>query len=266
MRLKDRVAIVTGAGTGIGKAISSVFAAEGAAVVLAGRNSSTLESAVQQIIADGGKAVAIPTNISKEDQVLNLTAQAIKEFGRIDILVNNSAHMPPLDVDVVNMPQGYWNDLLAVNLTGSMMCTREVLKTMIPQKAGSIISISSIAGTTGDPSHSAYSASKWGIIGFTASLAIEVGRHNIRANCISPAGTATEGFEEGMRMLAKQKGMSYEEFMGKMIQHYAMRRVAQPVEIAKAALFLASDDSSAVTGQNLIVSCGFHMIHPAQVV
>lgn len=266
MRLRDKVAIVTGAGTGIGKAISSVFAAEGAAVVLAGRNPSTLKAAAEQIMSEGGKAVAVPTDISKEDQVRNLAAQTIGEFGRIDILVNNSAHMPPLDVNVVNMQQDYWNDLLAVNLTGSMMCTREVLKIMIPQKAGSIVSVSSIAGTTGDPFHSAYSASKWGIIGFTASLAIEVGRHNIRANCISPAATATEGFEEGMRMLAKQKGMPYEEFMGKMTQSYALGRIAKPVEVAKAALFLASDDASAVTGQNLIVSCGFHMIHPAMIV
>jgi len=266
MRLKERVAIVSGAGTGIGKAISSVFAAEGAAVVLAGRNPSRLETAARRIISDGGKATAVPTDISKEDQVRNLISQAIREFGRVDILVNNSAHMPPLDVDVVDMPQGYWNDLMAVNLTGTMMCTREVLKIMIPQRTGSIVCISSIAGTTGDPSHSAYSASKWGIIGFTASLAVEVGRHNIRANCISPAGTATEGFEEGMRMLAKQKGMSYEEFMRKMTQHYAMGRIAQPVEVAKAALFLASDDASAITGQNLIVSCGFHMIHPSMIV
>lgn len=266
MRLKDKVAIVTGAGTGIGKAIASVFASEGAAVVLAGRNASTLALVVRQITSEGGRAMAVCTDVSREDQVRDLAAQAIKDYGRIDILVNNSAHMPPLDVDVVDMPQGYWHDLLAVNLTGSMMCTREVLKTMIPQKAGSIISISSIAGTTGDPSHSAYSASKWGIIGFTASLAIEVGRHNIRANCISPAATATEGFEKGMRMLARQKGLSYEEFMRKMMQHYAMGRIAQPVEVAKAALFLASDDASAVTGQNLIVSCGFHMIHPAQIV
>lgn len=266
MRLKNKVAIVTGAGSGIGKAISLVFAAEGAVVVLAGRNSSALEAVIRQVTSGGGKAIPVPTNIAEEDQVVNLAAQAKKEFGRIDILVNNSAHMPPLDIDVVDMTHSYWNDLMAVNLAGTMMCTREVLKTMIPQKAGSIVSISSVAGTTGDPSHTAYSASKWGIIGFTASLAGEVGKHNVRANCISPAATATEGFEEGMRMLAKHKGMTYEEFMGKMIQHYAMGRVAQPIEVAKAALFLASDDASAVTGQNLLVSCGFQMIHPSMIV
>ena len=145
------------------------------------------------------------------------------------------------------------------------MCTREVLKNMIPRQTGSIISLSSIAGVTGIPGGSAYSATKSGIIGFTQTLAMEVGKDNIRANSITPAFVATEKNLNGLRNLAKQKGMSYEEFMDKMLQHYALKRVAKPSEVATVALFLASDDASAITGQNLIVSCGFQMMHPGMI-
>ena len=265
MRLQDKVVIITGGGSGIGKAIATVFGSEGANVVVAGRNILNLKEVVRQIESSRGKAISIAADVSDESQVKNVVEQTITKYGRIDVLVNNHAHMPPLDADVIDMPLDYWNKSIEVNLTGTMMLTKEVLKQMIPHQTGSIVNISSIAGTTADPSHSAYSATKWGIIGFTTSLAGEVGKYNIRANCLSPAGTLTEGFQNGMATLAKEKGMTYDEFMNKILQSYAMKRVAKPSEIATAALFLASDDASAITGQNLIVSCGFQMLHPGMI-
>ena len=265
MRLQDKVTIITGGGTGIGKAIATVFAAEGAHVVIAGRHILNLTEVVKQIESNGGKAIAIATDVSDEAQVKNLVKQTITNYGRIDVLVNNHAHMPPLDADVIDMPMDYWNKSLEVNLTGTMMLTKEVIKHMIPRRTGSIVNISSIAGVTPDPNHSAYSATKWGIIGFTASLAGEVGKYNIRANCLSPAGTSTELFQDGMAMMAKKKGMTYDEFMNKILESYAMKRVVKPSEVATVALFLASDDASAVTGQNLIVSCGFQVLHPGMI-
>ena len=264
MRLQNRVAIITGGGTGIGKAIATVFAAEGAAVAVAGRRPTPLAESVKQIASNGGKAIAIPTDIANEKQVQDMVARTLKEYGQIDILVNDSAYAAPHS-DVVDTSQENWNNSLAVNLTGTMMCTREVLKNMIPRQTGSIISLSSIAGVTGIPGGSAYSATKSGIIGFTQTLAMEVGHDNIRANSITPAFVATEKNLNGLRNLAKQKGMSYEEFMDKMLRHYALKRVAKPSEVATVALFLASDDASAITGQNLIVSCGFQMMHPGMI-
>jgi len=265
MRLQDKVVIITGGGTGIGKAIATVFAAEGASVVVAGRNINTLSAVIEQIEYKRGKGIAIVADVSNEAQIKNLVQQTIAKYGQIDVLVNNHTHTPSLDAAVADMPVDYWTKGLEVNLTGTMMLTKEVIKQMIPRRTGSIVNISSVAGITPDPYHSAYATSKWGIIGFTASLAGEVGQYNIRANCVSPAGTLTEGFQTGMAALAKQKGMTSDAFMNKMMQSYALKRLVKPSEVATAALFLASDDASAVTGQNLIVSCGFQVLHPGMV-
>jgi len=152
-----------------------------------------------------------------------------------------------------------------VNLTGTMLCCREVLKSMIPRKGGNIVNISSVAGITGHPALSDYSATKWGIIGLTQTLAIEVGEYNIRVNSISPAATNSERFVGSVRRMARDLGITYEEMMGKILQSYSLKRIAGASEIATAAVFLASDDSSAITGQNLVVSCGFHMLQPNEI-
>lgn len=265
MRLKDRVVIITGGGTGIGKAIATVFASEGATVVLGSRTISTLEQAVKEIESSGGQAKAIQTDISDEEQVKRMVDLTIEEFGKIDVLVNNSAAMSHGDMDVVDMVMKNWNETLSVNLTGTMLCSREVLKNMIARKSGNIVNVSSIAGTVGNPKRSAYSASKWGIIGLTETLAIEVGQYNIRVNSISPAATSNDRFENGIREKAENLGVSYEMLMNKILSHYSLKRIAKPAEVGTAALFLASDDSSAITGQNLVVSCGFHMVHPTEI-
>jgi NAD(P)-dependent dehydrogenase (short-subunit alcohol dehydrogenase family) len=262
MKLNGRVAIVTGGGTGIGKAISLALANEGAAVVVAARNLPRLKEVAEEIKSRGGKAKAIKTDISDYEQVKAMVARTIDEFGQIDILVNNAARGTFNNADVVDMNLDEWHDSLAINLTGIMFCSREVLKYMIPRKSGNIVNISSVAGISGVPKESPYAASKWGVIGFTETLAIEAGKFGIRVNCISPGATRTQEFEDWVRVSAADAGISYEEMMSKITENNALKRIAEPSEIAACVVFLSADDSSAMTGHNLIVSCGFHLVHP----
>ena len=262
MKLSDKVAIVTGGGTGIGKAISLAFANEGAAVVVAARNFDRLEETAAEISTQGRKAKALQTDISDEEQVKHMVDHTIKEFGRIDILVNNAAMGTFNNADVVDMALKDWFSSLAINLTGTMYCSKYALRHMVPRKSGNIINISSVAGLSGVPKESPYSTTKWGIIGFTETLAIEAGNHNIRVNCISPGPTRTQEFDDWVRNSAKNAGISYEAMMSKITDNNSLKKIAEPSEIGSCAVFLASDDSSAVTGHNLIVNCGFYIIHP----
>jgi len=262
MKLKGKVAIITGGGTGIGKAISLAFANEGAVVVAAARNLSRLEEVAKDIKSRGGKAKAIQTDISNHEQVKRMVAQTIDEFGQIDILVNNAAMGTFNNADIADMNLDGWHEALDINLTGTMLCSREVLKYMIPRRSGNIINISSVAGTSGVPKESPYAASKWGVIGLTETLAIEAGKHNIRVNCISPGATRTQEFEDWVKGSAKSMGISYEKVMSKLTDNNALKRIAEPSEIATCVVFLASDDASAIDGHNLVVSCGFHITHP----
>ncbi len=256
MRLKDKVAIVTGGGTGIGKAIAFAFASEGAKVVITSRTLSRLEEVVEDIKSRGGEAKAIQTDVSDEKQVQRMVAQTLNEYDKIDILVNNAAAPVSVIANVVDMKLDDWNWELSITLTGTMLCSREVLKTMIPRKSGSIINISSIAGLIPHPKRSSYAVSKWGVIGLTKTLAMEVGEYNIHVNCISPGGTNTERFQFGMKNRAEDLGISYEEVMSRAGQGSSLRRIAEPSEIATAAVFLASDEASAITGHNLPITCG----------
>jgi NAD(P)-dependent dehydrogenase (short-subunit alcohol dehydrogenase family) len=264
MKLKNRVALITGAGTGIGKAISLALSNEGAAVVLAARTFSKVEEVAKDIKSRGGKAKAVQTDISDHKQVKRMVAQTIDEFGQIDILVNNAA-LPPNNAEVIDMNLDDWYNTLTVNLTGTMLCSKEVLEYMIPRRSGNIVNISSVAGISGLPSASPYCVSKWGIIGFTEVLAIEAGKYNVRVNCISPGATRTAGFEDGVRGMAKGLGISYEEMMGKIGDNNSLKRIAEPSEIATCVVFLASDDSSAITGHNLVATCGFHLTQPQEI-
>jgi NAD(P)-dependent dehydrogenase (short-subunit alcohol dehydrogenase family) len=264
-RLKNKVAIITGGGSGIGKAIALTFASEGASVIVASRTLSRLEATTAEIKANGGRSTAIQTDITDEKQVQQMVSQTINEYKKIDILVNCSTADIGTPLKVVDMTLDKWNKTLAVTLTGTMLCSREVIKTMIPRRAGNIINIGSLAGISGAAKRSDYGVSKWGVVGLTETLAIEVGEYNIRVNCLSPAATNSQTFEDSLRTLAEQIGNTYEEFFEKVISAYSLRRIADKQEVANTALFLASDDSSAITGQNLVVSCGFHLIHPRDI-
>jgi NAD(P)-dependent dehydrogenase (short-subunit alcohol dehydrogenase family) len=262
-RLEDRVAIITGGGKGIGKAISLAFSREGATVVAAGRTLSTLQETCDEIKNKGGRAKAIQTDVSVEEQVIRMVSETIREFGKVDILVNNSAIAGPTirgaDMDLIR-----WSETIAIDLTGAMLCAREVLRHMIPQKSGNIISIVSEAGRSGDgrsgyPLRSAYCSSKMGLIGLTETLSIEVGEFNIRVNAVSPGPVKGDRIMNVIKARVKSLNKPFEEIMISLSENSSLKRMAEESEIASVAVFLASDESSAVTGQTISVSCGQHI-------
>jgi len=260
MRLKDKVAVITGGGSGIGLAVAQAFNAEGAIVVIAARTAPRLKELADTINSSGGRALAIPTDITDENQVRQMVAQTLAEYGKIDILVNNAGITGPT-ANIVDMELGKWNEVLAVNLTGSMLCSREVLKDMIPRKSGNIINISSVGGMSGFPMRSPYCVSKMGVIAFTETLAIEAGEYNIRVNCISPAAVRGDRMLNVAKAKAEALGVDREEVLSRLIKDYSLKRFIEPAEVAAAAVFLASDESSAITGHTLVVSCGMHISH-----
>ena len=255
MKLDNKVAIVTGGGVGIGKAISLAFANEGAAVVAAARALPRLEAVADEIRSRGGRAIAIQTDVSGENQVKRMVAQTLHEYGQIDILVSNSG-IAGSTINVVDIKLDDWNEVLAINVTGAMLCAREVLKSMIARQSGNIINISSGAGLVGFAMRSPYCVSKWGVIGLTQTLAIEVGEYNIRVNCIAPGAVEGERAENVMKARAEATGLTYEEIASEMSADAALKRMVAVTEIADAAVFLASDESSGITGQTISVNAG----------
>jgi NAD(P)-dependent dehydrogenase (short-subunit alcohol dehydrogenase family) len=262
-RLKDRVAIITGGGKGIGRAISLAFSREGAIVVAAGRTLSALQETCDEIRSKGGKARPIETDVSVEEQVVRMVLETIKEFGKVDILVNNSG-IAGVTIRVADMDLSKWNETVAIDLTGTMLCAREVLKYMIPRRSGNIINIASEAGRSGDgrsgfPLRGAYCSSKMGVIGLTETLSVEVGEFNIRVNAVSPGPVKGEHITNAMRAKSKATNIPFEEIMKNLAANSSLKRMAEESEVAAVAVFLASDDSSAVTGQTISVSCGQHI-------
>ncbi|HVN97088.1 MAG TPA: SDR family NAD(P)-dependent oxidoreductase [Syntrophorhabdaceae bacterium] len=263
MELKDKIAIVTGGGQGIGRAIARLFAKEGATVLIAGRTLRSLEETCSEINTAGGEAYFVQTDVSNESEVIRMVSETACRFGRIDILVNNSGISGPT-VRVAAMDLSQWNETLAINLTGSMLCAREVLKYMMPARSGSIVNIVSEAGRAGDgragyPMRSAYCSSKMGQIGLTETLAVEVGEYNIRVNAVSPGPIQGERIFRVVRKRSEATGAAFEDMLKDLSSNCSLKRLATEEETAAVVLFLASDASSGVTGQTIPVSCGQHI-------
>jgi len=258
MRLNEKVALVTGGGVGLGEAIALAFAAEGAAVAVAARTLPRLEAVMGKIRSQNGKAIAIQTDVSDEEQVKRMVARTLDEYGRIDILVNNSGIAGPT-VNLVDLELADWNETLAIDLTGVMLCSRETLKNMLEHKSGSIINISSMAGTLGLPMRAPYCAAKWGLIGLTQVMAKEVSKHNIRVNCIAPGAVEGERMVNVWTAQANALSITYEEakarFTGPVIERMG-RAMVTAGEIAATAVFLASDESSGIVGRTFPVDAG----------
>lgn len=262
-RLKDKVAIVTGGGKGIGKAIAKAFISEGAKVVIAATTLSKLEEAVKEFEAMGGQAKAIQTDVSDEKQIIRMVSETIKTFGQIDILVNNSGIAGPT-CKLVDLTLEDWNKVLTIDLTGYMLCAREVVKHMITRKTGNIINIAAEGGRTGDgrsghPMRMPYCCAKMGVIGLTETLAQEVGRDNIRVNTISAAAVRGERWLRVVAAKCQSLGMTVDEYITKSMTNYSLGRPVEEYELGNVAVFLASDESSAITGQTIVSHCGQHL-------
>jgi len=236
MKLKDKVAIVTGGGTGIGRAIALGYAREGAKVVIASRNLSRLEKTVKEIETLGVKALPIKTDITKMAEVESMVKQVIESFGRIDILVNNAGFYPAKSF--LDITEKEWMEIVDVNLHGTFRCTQAVVKEMLKRKYGKIINISTSLAIIGFPLLHHYIASKGGIISLTRSLAAEFGPLGINVNSISP----------GLTLIEATADMYTQEFKDTFSQAMSLKRLGVPEDYVGMAVLLASDESSYLSG------------------
>jgi 3-oxoacyl-[acyl-carrier protein] reductase len=243
MRLKDRVAIVTGAARGLGRAFCTAFAKEGAKIMAV--DIADLEDTIKEIESLGGTAKGLRVDVSSEKETLKMAEETLGAFGRIDILVNNAAIIYGLlRKPFFEIEPDLWDKVMAVNVKGPWLCTRAVFPHMKSQRKGKIINLSSETFFTGSHGFVHYVASKGGVVGLTRSLAVELGPHNININAIAPGFTDTES----SRSIADVT--KYD------VSRTPLNRLQQPKDLLGALIFLASDDSDFITGQTLLVDGG----------
>lgn len=257
MKLKDQVAIVTGAAKGMGRAISLRLAGEGAHLVLAAREAPPLEAVAADARALGRRALAVPTDVRDEAAVRALVESAVDALGRIDILVNCAGTTGPIETPVHELKVEDWDEVLAVNLRGTFLPTKHVVPVMLRQKRGKIVNIAGTSGLRGYKLRAAYSSSKWAVRGFTRTVALEVGPHGITVNCVAPGIVAGDRMDRLCREKARQRGWTPEQVHAEYVQEMALRRVTTADDIANAVLFLCTDDSRNMTGQCLTVDGGW---------
>ena len=243
--LKDKVALVTGASRGIGKATALALASQGAKVVINyARSSDAAETTVAEINSAGGEAIALQADVSQAEQVDNLIKQTIDKLGRIDVLVNNAGITK--DTLLLRMKLEQWQAVIDLNLTGVFLCTKAVSKIMLKQRSGRIINIASVAGQMGNPGQANYSAAKAGVIGFTKTVAKELANRGVTVNAVTPGFIETD--------------MTNDLKSDDIIKFIPLSRYGKPEEVAGAIRFLAADPAAAyITGQVLNVDGGMVM-------
>jgi sorbitol-6-phosphate 2-dehydrogenase len=255
MSLANQVAIVTGGGNGIGRAIALRLARDGADVVVAGRRQGALEESAAKVRALGKKSLAVVADVSREDDVSAMAKRAIEAFGRTDILVSNAGIMGPT-APVVNVKRADWDEVLAINLTGAYLCAKAVLPDMIARRSGKIINISSVAGKIAYALRSPYAVSKWGMIGLTLTLAAEAGASNIQVNAVCPGPVAGERIRRVIEHRAAELGRPAAEVERFYVEDTALKRMATEEDVAALVAFLASSHADNITGQAIDVSAG----------
>jgi len=256
MRLENRVAIITGAGSGIGRAAAQLFAKEGARIVVADLDRDRGEETVQNIRAKGGQSIFVYADVTKSSLVESAVSEAISEFGRVDILYNSAGVdifviNPKADGTVVGTREEDWDRLLDINLKGTFLFCKYAIPHMMKQRRGVVINMGSEYGIVGGLTSAAYCASKGGVVLLTKQMALDYAPYNIRVNCICPCNVDTPLMEKGLATSEDPQAMrrTWEKIM-------PLRRFSKPEEIAAGALYLASDDASFVTGTVLSIDGG----------
>ncbi len=251
MQLKERVAIITGAASGIGRAAAALFAREGARVVVADVDAAGGAATVAQITGAGGEAIFVATDVSRADSVEALAAQAQQRFGRIDILYNNAAATTLCnhhDRAVHELDEAVWDKMLAICLKGVFLCSKHVLPVMMAQRRGVILNTTSVTALVAEPGFDSYTAAKGGVISLTRSMAAEYAPYHIRVNVLAPGYVITECQQDWYQNDPQARAQA---------ESYHLTRLGRPEDIAQLALFLVSDQSAFITGALVPIDGGF---------
>ncbi len=258
MRLANKTAIITGAAQGMGGTITENLARQGADLVLAARTLEPLEEMAEKVRAMGRRAEIVPTDVTEEAQVVRLIERSREFFdGRIDILVSAAGATGPIETPVWKIEGQAFSDLLQKNVSGVFLPIKHVLPTMIEQRYGKIVTIGGASGMRGYRYRAGYSSSKWAVRGLTRTAALDVGEYNINVNVIMPGIVETPRMDKLCREKAKTRGWTYEQVYQEYVEEMALKRVTTPQDIADAAIFLASDESQNITGQEIVIDGGW---------
>jgi NAD(P)-dependent dehydrogenase (short-subunit alcohol dehydrogenase family) len=253
--LQGKVAIITGASKGIGRALSLCFAREGASLVCAARSTDLVRETVAMVENAGGRALAVTCDGSKEDDVKRMMADGVKAFGKITTLINNAGDGGPTKpVEAYTMDD--WLYTIHSCLTSSYVCTRFAVPEMIKAGGGSIVNISSGAGRRGLPYRIGYCSAKAGQVGMTYGMALELGPHNIRVNCVAPGAVEGDRIDRVVAGQAQVRGISVDEMRNAMLERSPLRRMTAADDIAEATMFFSSDLAKNISGQVLAVNAG----------
>ena len=248
MNLKDKVVVITGAGSGIGAATAQLFGTQGATVVVSDINLENAQQVVEKITATGGKAAAIKTDVTKFEEVERLVTDTVKAHDRLDVIVNNAGIGGANQKKTAEHTHEDWHNVIAVNQTGVFYCMQVALRQMTKQGHGNIVNVASLAGLKASGNNLSYSASKFAVVGMTKSAALEYGHKNIRVNAVCPGYTHSALLDQLL---------STRDDMGDILKRYIpMRRFGEANEIAEGICWLASDNSKFVTGQTLTLDGG----------
>ncbi len=252
------VAVVTGAGRGIGRVIALAFAAAGYDLALAARNRPPLEETARLAAGSGAEALVITADVAQRGQVEEMADQIRERFGRVDALVNNSGIAGP-SASLWEVDADAWDETFAVNVRGVFLVTRSLIPMMLEQGSGSVTVIGSISGKRPLAGRSPYAASKLALVGLVRTLALEAGPHGVRVNLISPGFVSGPRIEWVIEAQAKERGMSLEEARAEFDAASPLGRFTEPQDVAQGCVFLASDAASAITGIDLNVNAGVVM-------
>jgi NAD(P)-dependent dehydrogenase (short-subunit alcohol dehydrogenase family) len=253
--LQGKVTIITGASKGIGRALSLCFAREGASVVCAARSTDLVRETVAMVEQAGGRALAVTCDASKEDDVKRMMADGVKTFGKITTLINNAGDGGPTK-PVEDYTMDDWLYTLHSCLTSSYVCTRFAVPEMIKAGGGSIVNISSGAGRRGLPYRIGYCSAKAGQVGMTYGMALELGPHNIRVNCVAPGAVEGDRIDRVVAGQAQVRGISVDEMRNALLERSPLRRMTSADDIAEATMFFSSDLAKNISGQVLAVNAG----------